>query len=561
MIARSGSLRGYVRAAVAVACCLAVAGTCWRLLLRAPPSAPVRRQKDFTDISASSGVNFRFDVRPRSIRQTVAPGAAIWDYDGDGWPDLWLVGQTGATASGGGKLFHNRGDGTFEDATAGSGLGVPGPWMGCAVGDVDDDGRPDLLLTGFGDCRLFRNLGSGRFKDITRGSGLAARSPDAWATSAGFADVNGDGRVDLVIGRYVVYKPIKDTIKWWSPSNYEAQRPGLYLNLGNGRFRDATAQFGLGDATGKTLGLAFADLDGDGYPDLYLANDEVPCDLYVNRAGSRFVNWGVASGTAYNFSGRAQAGMGVDWGDYNGDGRLDLVVTTFEHEPFSLYQNEGDRYFSHVSFRTGFAQPTMPYIGWGVKFLDYDDDGVLDLFCANGHVRADARETGADQPYEQPLLLFHGNASGHFDMASGPGHVDLGPPMAARGVAVGDVNNDGYPDILVASMSGAPRLFRNDNPHANRWIGFHLLGRKVNRMAIGARVAVSANGRRQIREVTTGGSYLSASDPRLLFGLGTAARVDSVDITWPGGARQHITDAQPGRYHTYVEPEVGAPRS
>ncbi len=553
--------------AVLALLCLLIAGAGARLLNRERrPSGSAGHGGGFTDVTAAAGITFRFQRQPASILETVAPGAALWDFDGDGWLDIFLVGQNGATATGGGALYRNRGMGEsglgFEDVTTRSGLGVAGRWMGCAVGDVDNDGRPDLFLSGFGECRLFRNLGAGRFRDITRESGLASPSSDAWATSAAFADADRDGRLDLAVGRYAHYRPLEKEEKWWSPSHFAPQRGSIYLNRGapGGRsgFVDATRRMGLANSTGKTLGVAFADVDDDGFPDLYLANDEVPCDLYMNRGGNGFVNRGVVSGTAYNFNGRAQAGMGVDWGDVTGDGKLDLVVTTFEKEPSSLYQNDGGGFFTHISFRSGFAPPTIPYVGWGTCFLDYDRDGLLDLLCVNGHVRPNADETGAAAGFAQPLQLFRGQGEGRLVLASGPEGIDLGPPMVARGLASGDVDSDGDPDLLVAGMNGPPRLLRNDVASPNAWAGFRLQATRGNRMAVGARVTVSAGGRTQVRHVTATGSYLSASDSRALFGLGTASRVDYVEIRWPDGTTERRTDATPGQYQTIVGPPPAA---
>jgi hypothetical protein len=259
----------------------------------------------------------------------------------------------------------------------------------------------------------------------------------------------------------------------------------------------------------------------------------------------------VISGTAFNFNGRKQAGMGADWGDLDGDGRPDLVVTTFARETYSLYRNEGAGLFEHVSFRAGFAEPTIPYVGWGVRFLDCDNDGVMDIVLANGHVRYEREDVEEQHIYEQPLQLFRGVGGGRVREETAAG---LGPPLAGRGVSVGDVDNDGYPDVAVSSIGGLPRLLRNTGARSNAWIGFQLEGRESNRMALGARVTVTAGGKTQVREVTTAGSYLSAGDPRLLFGLGDAARAESVEIRWPRGKVQRLSDVPARQYHRYVEP-------
>jgi hypothetical protein len=536
-------------------------GALSRRLFAGPAKSPARAGAAFSDVTAAAGIDFHFDRRPRNIKETVAPGVALWDCDGDGNLDLYLVGARGASRSGGGKLYRGRGDGTFQDVTASSGVGIPGPWIGCAVGDIDDDGRPDLVLTGYGDCRLFRNLGGARFQDVTRGSGIEAPSSISWATSAALADVNRDGLLDLAIGRYVVYDAAAaaSANKWWSPGSYKAQRPSLYLNRGAGRFREVTAGWGMGSANGKTLGLAFADVNDDGYPDLYLANDEVPCDLYLNDAGKRFRSRGEMSGTALNFNGSTQAGMGVDFADVTGDGRLDLAVTTFEFEPFSVYENEGAGFFKHISFPAGIAEATIPYVGWGTKFLDFDNDGLLDLFFANGHVRPEPLRNGGQAPFAQVGILFRGIGNARLAQVPEAEAAALVQPIAARGVAVGDIDYDGDTDAVVAAIHGTPRVVRNDVGSRSQWLGVDL--RLANGSpAIGARVTLSAGGARQMREVTTGGSFLSAHDPRALFGLGSNNRVDYVEIRWPNGETQRETGAVPGSYHTYVQKQDDSTR-
>lgn len=539
-----------------VGCAAAVTAARQGALSERPRSTP-KPHGGFADVTTRSGINFLYQRRPENIRQTVGPGVAFWDYDQDGWLDLFLVGQEGATPGGSGVLMRNLGNGTFADQTAGSGLGASGYWMGCAAGDLDNDGWPDLILTGYGDCRLFRNLGNGRFQDRTRGSGLEAPSRTAWATSAGLADVNRDGQLDIVIGRYVEFnQAVANSLReeWWSPERFKAQQASLYLNRKDLRFVDASRQYGLHKSSGKTLGVAFGHINRDDFPDLYLANDTVACDLLLNEGGKQFRSHGLASGTAYNFNGGMQAGMGADWGDYNEDGQPDLFVTNFEREPFSLYQNEGEGFFQHVSFRSGLGEPSIPYIGWGTKFLDYDNDGHLDLFCVNGHVRADRRPGESSLAFEQPLLLYRGDGKGHFEPVGPEEGVDLGPPMAGRGLAIGDYDNDGDLDLLVGSMSGGPRLLRNEASGGHRWIGLQLLNGTGQGPAIGARVTLTAAGGRQYRELTTGGSYLSSHDPRILFGLGSGNRVESIDIHWPNGTAQHLTELSVGRYYTYVQP-------
>jgi hypothetical protein len=499
----------------------------------------------FTDEAEKRGLRFRLGhggKTPLNIRETLGTGAALWDYDGDGWLDLYLVGQRGASATGGGALFRNRGDGTFEDRTAGSGLGLPGNWHGCASGDFDNDGRPDLLLTGLGDCRLFRNLGGGRFGDVTRGSGLEAPSPLAWATSAGFADVNRDGLLDLFVGRYVRFGP-KDlqlcshsgVIAACGPRSYDPQFGSLYLNRGKGRFADVTRRFGLGDQHGKCLGVAFGDANDDGYPDLYLANDEMPGDLYLNLAGRSFRNIGVSSGTAMSAGGGEQAGMGVDWADYDRDGRLDLFVTTFQGEDNSLYRNLGDDAFEESGGAAGLSGVTRPFVAFGTRFVDLDNDGWLDLWAVNGHMKDNVAEIDRTTTYRQRSQVLRNVDGRRFVEVRGEkaGEV-LDRPLVGRALATGDIDNDGDQDLLVSDLEGAALLIVNRTAAPGNWISVRLAGARSNRMALGARVTVKAGDRAYVQECQTGSSFLSASDPRVHVGVGPATVVD-VEVRWPDG--------------------------
>jgi hypothetical protein len=543
-----------LRCGLLVVAGLAAAGGGWLLARasggRAPAGGGDRRPAApgwMADEAQSRGVRFRLSYqghRPLNLLQTAGTGVALWDYDGDGWLDICLVGQTGRSPGGRGMLLHNRGGGVFEDRTAGSGLDIPGPWHGCAIGDFDNDGRPDILLTGYGDCRLFRNQsGSGadpRFADVTARSGLAA-APNTWATSAAFADVNRDGRLDLFIGRYVRFGPSElqlcdyhGVLAACVPKSYDAQRGSLYLNAGGGRFEEVTSRWKMGDQHGKTFGVAFCDQDGDGYPDLYLANDEEPGDLYLNQNGRRFLNIGAASGTAFNHNGQAQGGMGVDWGDYDGDARPDLFVTTFLNENHSLYRNQGREMFEHVSAATGLGNCTVPYVGFGTKFFDYDNDGWLDLITASGHIQDNVAQVDHSTTYRQLLQLFRNQQGREFQEVTREAGEPFKRAIVGRGLAIGDVDNDGRQDVLIADLEGDALLLMNRAGAANHWLTLRLIGSRSNRMALGARVQVTAGGRRQIRECQTSGSYLSASDARIHFGLGEAERAD-LTIWWPSG--------------------------
>ena len=414
--------------------------------------------------------------------------------------------------------------------------------MGCAVADIDNDGKPDILITGYGVVRLFRNLGHCKFQDISRGSGLESPSPTSWASGAAFADFDHDGLVDLYIGRYVVFNDKTVHVCNFAPYKagcgpkfYDPQLGILYKNLGNGKFKDVTRAMGLGDCHGKTLGVAFADVNGDGWPDLYLGNDEMPGDLYINEGGKHFRNIGVQAGVGLSGSGAMQGAMGVDFGDYDRDGRMDLFVSTFEFEAKSLYHNEGNLLFTNVSEPVGLSKATWNFVAFGTKFIDVSNNGWLDLVIANGHIRDNQALIDKLGSYPQPLQLFmndHGKSFADKTREAGPGFTT---PAVGRGLAIGDLNDDGLLDIVVTDIEGNVRVLMNRNEDRNNWLRVSLVGTHCNRMGIGARVTVKAGHDKWVAEATTGGSYFSASDPRVHFGLGKSAGVDSVEVRWPCG--------------------------
>lgn len=524
---------------------------------RGAPSDGAATRIRFRDVAQASGIRFALGHGGRSplnILETAGHGCALLDVDGDGRLDLLLVGQPRCA------LYRNRGGGPgevphFEEITAAAGLDLNGYWMGCAAGDYDNDGRVDLVLTGYRCAALLHNEG-GRFCNASADIPLAQ---DAWSTSAVFFDADGDGRLDLYVGAYVQFD--RRTLQLCDfgrvqaacpPTYYDPERGRLYHNQGNGRFTEITHQAGLDAAHGKTLGVAAADFDGDGRTDLYLANDGMPGDLFRN-VGGRFVNLGVESGTAFNYASREQAGMGADWGDYDNDGRPDLIVTTFQYEPTSLYHNDGGGAFTEAAFPAGIGDPTMNRLGFGVKFFDADNDGYLDLIQANGHVQDNADRIFPGVTYRQSPLLFQNQGGGRFRDISAAAGEALAAPLVGRGLAVGDCDNDGRLDVLIANLEGPPLLLRNETPDAGHILTLRLVGRKSPRDGTGARVTVHAGGRLQVREAGTGGSYLSASDPRVHFGLGTAAAADSVTVRWPSGIVQTLRNVPAGQELTVRE--------
>jgi hypothetical protein len=523
----------------------------------------------FTDIAASAGIRFPLGHKksPLNILETVGHGGGFVDYDNDGWLDILLIGEQKIA------LYRNERGQRFRDVTQvvfqtpHSALRTPhAVWLGCAVADYDADGWQDLFLSGYRCAALFHNE-RGTFRDVSDTIPLAQ---DVWNTSAVFFDADADGWLDLYVGAYVEFTPktlqlcdftgIKAACP---PTYYEAQRGRLYRNVGGRKFEDVTQKTGLATTHGKTLGVAAADFDDDGRTDLYLANDGMPGDLFHN-VGGRFVNVGIQSGTAFSRSGREQAGMGVDWGDYDSDGRLDLVVTTFQHEPTSLYHNEGKSgntefpFFIEDAYATGLGDTTVNHLGFGAKFFDADNDGDLDLMLANGHVQDNIHQMQPSVRYAQPTQLFE-NRDGRFVEVPESAGRAFTQPIVGRAVAIGDIDNDGDLDALVTNLEGEPLLLRNDTPRQGHWLMLRSAGLSPSsKLDIGEtklrlnpvwkraiaplchRVTIRVGGKTQIREVTTGGSYLAAHDSRIHFGLGAANVVDEITMRWASGAKRTL---------------------
>jgi hypothetical protein len=465
-------------------------------------------------------------------------------------------------------LYRSAGRGRFIDATAASGLRQPGYWMGCAAGDYDNDGRVDLFVTGFGRCALYRNEG-GRFRDVTAAMGV---QDTGWSTSAGFADVDSDGWLDLYVARYVRFDPRRD-VRFCDqagvrtacgPTTYDPGRGRLLRNEGGRRFHDVTRSAGLSPAQGNALGVAFGDYDSDGRVDLAVANDQLPGDLFRNSGGGRFASVGVTSGIAYNAAGQAYAGMGIDWGDIDRDGQLDLVVTTYQHQPRCLYRQDRPGLFADVAAAAGIGRETVNFLAFGVRFFDYDNDGWLDLALANGHVVDNIRQAEANVTYRQPTQLFRSRgagAPGRFTEVSDQAGPDFARPIVGRGLCVGDLDQDGRQDLLIVDAEGAPLLLRNEDRSGHHWLSLRLLNR-YGRDALGARVTLTANGSAQRRDCFTDGSYMSASDPHIHFGLGTAARADEIIIRWPGGRVRTLRNVPADQRLTVHEgSDLASPRS
>ena len=538
----------------------------WPRPRAAPPSGV-----QFVDVARQAGIRYVFtirDSRPLTILGSIGNGCAFLDYDNSGDLSVLLVGERLA-------LYKGDGRGHFTDVTHRMGLDkLRGRFLGCAVGDYDNDGYDDIYLSGYQTGLLLHNEKGKGFKDVTVSAGL---KPQPWGTSCGFADLSGEGRLDLVVANYVKFGPRstqlcrdEDVPAGCPPVYYNPEMPVFYRNLGGGRFRDESQASGIGQAHGRGLAVAFADYDDSGRQSVLIANDDLPGDLFHNEGGGRFTNAGIRSGIALDANSRTHSGMGADWADYDGDGRLDAIVTTLEAQPKSLYRNEGGGLFRDVSERVGLDARAAPYITFGVKWLDYDNDGRPDLILASGHIEDNVARivlrTTADRPlnhYRLPTQVFHNDGAAtpwgeaKFTEVSGRMGRDLQRPIVGRGLAVGDFDNDGRVDALVVDSEGPPLLLHNQGGHVGHWLGLSLVGTgRSNRDAIGARVTLTAGGRTQVKEVQTAGSYLSASDKRLLFGLGAATHIDSLTVRWPDGRVQAMTGLQAGHYQTLREPEM-----
>jgi enediyne biosynthesis protein E4 len=520
----------------------------------------------FSDITHASGLDrFRHvsgSHDKSTILETPGSGVALLDYDNDGWLDIYLLNGSTIPALKGKEsppramLFHNNHDGTFTDVTEKAGVGNERWGFGVAVGDYDNDGWPDIYVSNFGKNRLYHNNHDGTFSDVAEKAGVTL---GGWSTGATWGDYDRDGRLDLFVPGYVKFDPDNPPIAGKSglPSGFCQFRgvnvmcgprglPGesdhLFHNNGDGTFTDVSVKAGVSDPRGY-YGLAsvFVDVDDDGWPDLLVANDSVPKYLYRNKHDGTFEDVSYLSGFALNDEGREQAAMGIAVGDYNRDGKVDFAVTNFSDDYDTLYRNEGDASFADVSFASGIANVTIPFLGWGTGFLDYDNDGLLDLFVANGHVYPGVDKQDWGTTWAQRPLLFRNVNGSKFEEAPPATGSGLATVVSARGAAFGDLFNDGHIDVVLNVIDSTPVLLRNVVNNSNHWLTLKLIGgAKGPRDAIGAKVFVTAGGVRQRGDVFSGGSYASNSDQRLHFGLGTATTIDKVEIMWPDGVKEEV---------------------
>lgn len=538
-----------------------------RPLLKAsvPPRSPDRSPRlaplpgsliRFEDIAERAGVRFQYNAGATSrlfIADTMGGGVAVFDFDDDGWIDIYFVNgcalpvdpQSPPRPN---KLYRNRGDGTFEDVTERAGVGGRGYGMGCAVGDFDNDGHDDLFVTGLNQTILYRNQGDGTFADVTAKAGVASTR---WTTAAGFGDLDGDGDLDLMVVTYVEADPVdvpqcqdkSGRAIHCPPERFPAQLDQLFRNNGDGTFSDISREAGIEVPDGRGLGLAIADLDGDGRLDLFVANDGTANALFRNRGGLRFEEVGLTAGVAYDAMGQPTASMGVVAEDLNGDGLIDLFHTNFINQSSTLRWNLGGGLFADGTLAANLAAASRSLTGFGTVAVDVDNDGTLDLFVANGHTDD---QPWFNTPMAQPAQLFLGRAHGRFELASSASSPYFGRPVVGRGVAAGDFDNDGRVDLVVVHRDVPAVLLRNGT-RGGHWLGLRLRGTRSGRTPVGARVTCQAGGRSQVRWVTSGTSYLSASDPRLWFGLGSAQKADHLEVHWPSGTVQTWSDVAADR--------------
>jgi hypothetical protein len=533
----------------------------FRYLIRRPPALPAVLDKvRFADIASEAGLNYQWSIpgaRPLHILQTIGNGCALLDYNRDGNLDILLIGPRLALYRGEGRL-------RFTEVTQSTGLAsFSGHFLGCAVGDIDGDGYPDLYISGYRAGLLLRNRKGVDFEDRTRQAGM---SPQPWGTSCAFAETRpGSGRLDLYVANYVDFDPrlgplhciVHNVETSCGPRTYPPLPGVFYRNEGAFRFTDVTRSVGADSVTGKGLGALFFPLEIPGLPALAIANDEMPGDLLVpNRAQGKlhYLNRAQAAGAAFDRDGNVHGGMGIDAGDYDNDGRIDLFVTTYQSEPRSLYHNEGNGLFSDQGIAAGLGAEIAEAVGFGTRFFDYDNDGWLDIVIANGHVQDNVQQIYAHVTYRQPLHLLRntGGARPIFEVVSTK-NLALQQPIVGRGLATGDIDNDGRLDILVADAEGRPLLLHNQVSTKNNWLGISLKGTRSNRDGYGAIVTARAGKQTWIRHCHADGSYLSSSDPRVHFGFGSVSRLDSLTVLWPSGHRDMLRNPPMNRYLTLKE--------
>jgi enediyne biosynthesis protein E4 len=525
-------LRGLVRAGFLITCLSA---------------ATFAQQIHFRDITEQAGIHFIHNngaFGKKYLPETMGPGCAFIDYDNDGWPDIVLVngenwpGHPGAPSTL--KLYHNNHDGTFTDVTRKAGLAVPMFGLGVAVGNYDNDGFDDLFISALGQSHLFHNNGNGTFTDVTKSAGLWG--PNEFSTGAAWVDYDRDGKLDLVVANYVQWSIQGDLFctldgtkkSYCTPESYKGSSARLWHNLGNGKFEDVTQKAKLYDATSKSLGVAILDYNNDGWPDILLANDTQPNKLYLNKHDGTFEERGVSAGIAFSEDGVARAGMGVDAADYDGSGHASIIITNFANQMLSLYHNEGNGLFVDEAPRSEVGRATLVTLGFGCFFFDYDNDGWPDILVADGHIENEIEKVQKRVSYAEPPHLFRNLGSGRFQEVTQSMGTAFSSPKVARGAAYADIDNDGALDVLMTTNGGRAYLFHNEGG-TNHSLRVKLVGTKSNRDGIGAVVRVATGKAPQWQMLRSGSSYLSQSELVLTFGLSNRVKADSVEVQWPSG--------------------------
>jgi hypothetical protein len=518
------------------------------------------------DVSKAAGIDFKHNSGAyggKLLPETLGSGCAFLDYDGDGYQDILLVNsmdwpghkRSRSTL----KLYRNNRQGAFTDITKAAGLDVELYGMGVAVGDYNNDGFPDILVTCVGQNRLFQNTGKGTFVDVTKAAGLAGRQ--AFSTSAVWFDYDRDGLLDLFVCNYVNWSSEHDVFcsldgknkSYCTPEAYRGETCWLFHNRGNGTFEDVTAASGIFDTSSKSLGVAMIDFDQDGWPDLFVANDTQPNKLYRNLRNGKFKDAAVEAGLAFSNEGKARAGMGVDVGDFENSGRPGIAITNFDNEMVGLYRSPAPGQFDDVSLAAGVGGPSKTTLGFGCGFADLDLDGRLDLVVANGHIDDTVRNIRGNVGYAQPPHLFLNLGKGKFEDVASTNGGDFAAPRVGRGLAFGDFDRDGDVDILLTTNNGSANLFRNDVQSGNKSLRLYLTGTKSNRDAIGTVVRIFHGGVTQMRVVRSGSSYLSQSERALTFGVGKADQVDRITVAWPSGATEEFTRIATRNAHQITE--------
>jgi enediyne biosynthesis protein E4 len=556
------------------------------LFLSFVPAAAAQEHIIFRDITAQAGIHFNHNngaFGKKWLPETMGPGCAFIDYDNDGFPDILLVNgqdwpghpKNGATTL---KLYHNNGNGTFTDVTRKSGLGISLFGLGVAIGDYDNDGFDDIFISTVGQSHLFHNNGNGTFTDVTKSAGLWG--PNEFSTGAAWVDYDRDGKLDLVVANYVQWSEQTDLYctldgshkSYCTPESYKGTSARLWHNLGNGKFEDATQKAGLYDPTSKGLGVAILDYNNDGWPDILIANDTQPNKLYLNKKNGTFEERAVPAGIAFSEDGVARAGMGVDAVDYDRSGSASLIITNFANQMLSLFHNEGNGLFVDEAPRSEVGRATLVTLGFGCFFFDYDNDGWQDIFVADGHIEDQIETVQKRVSYAEPPHLFRNLGSGKFeevtnkvsektsekvpekvsDKVTGKASAAFAAPKVARGAAYADINNDGAPDLLVMTNAGSPHLYLNQGG-TNQSLRIKLVGTKSNRNGIGAVVRVSAGSDKQWLTVKSGSSYLSQSELVLTFGMGSKTKADTVEINWPSGQVDKLSNISTGETITIQE--------